>query len=573
MKNFKMLYILLLTTVIVCGCQEDEFLQETNPNSITTDTFWENEGQFQSALTTVYSALQFQSVSGGELVYEMILGDIGGTETWYRPTAFRNLTFNDGIYHVTDKWDELYVGIFRANQVIQNLETADASLFSANRKLEIEAEARFLRAWFYWQLAHTYNGAVLHTKVIENDEDFHKPFSSIEDITEAVIKPDLAFAKENLPESWDDNNKGRATWGAATSLLGKVFLYAEDWDLAASNFKEVIDSEVYNLTADIMDNFTDVNELNSESIFETIYSAELNQGIGGDAVDDNFFESGAEASTMAREFGQLNFGAFNTLLPSYILHEMFVFDEVDTENPINGTNLQSKRMSATICPFNGETDFYLQPIGSAGGWAFGQSAYIKKYTNWYHLPSEDVLGRSGINFRHIRLADVYLMYAEAVLEANGDVATAIEYIDKIRSRAGVITLQNYINDNGGKMPAMHKSRQIHGNWDYNDPTVQSVMTHLRRVERPLELCFEGHRWKDLVRWGIVKEVFEELRSDEQWRETFKAILSINDGGVAPIFIIDRIRPDYFLAVQNYVSEQHDYFPIPTQERQINNMIN
>jgi len=503
----------------------------------------------------------------------MILGDIGGTETWYRPTAFRNLTFNDGIYHVTDKWDELYVGIFRANQVIQNLETADASLFSANRKLEIEAEARFLRAWFYWQLAHTYNGAVLHTKVIENDEDFHKPFSSIEDITEAVIKPDLAFAKENLPESWDDNNKGRATWGAATSLLGKVFLYAEDWDLAASNFKEVIDSEVYNLTADIMDNFTDVNELNSESIFETIYSAELNQGIGGDAVDDNFFESGAEASTMAREFGQLNFGAFNTLLPSYILHEMFVFDEVDTENPINGTNLQSKRMSATICPFNGETDFYLQPIGSAGGWAFGQSAYIKKYTNWYHLPSEDVLGRSGINFRHIRLADVYLMYAEAVLEANGDVATAIEYIDKIRSRAGVITLQNYINDNGGKMPAMHKSRQIHGNWDYNDPTVQSVMTHLRRVERPLELCFEGHRWKDLVRWGIVKEVFEELRSDEQWRETFKAILSINDGGVAPIFIIDRIRPDYFLAVQNYVSEQHDYFPIPTQERQINNMIN
>jgi len=573
MKNFKMLYILLLTTVIICGCQEDEFLQETNPNSITTDTFWENEGQFQSALTTVYSALQFQSVSGGELVYEMILGDIGGTETWYRPTAFRNLTFNDGIYHVTDKWDELYVGIFRANQVIQNLETADASLFSANRKLEIEAEARFLRAWFYWQLAHTYNGAVLHTKVIENDEDFHKPFSSIEDITEAVIKPDLAFAKENLPESWDDNNKGRATWGAATSLLGKVFLYAEDWDLAASNFKEVIDSEVYNLTADIMDNFTDVNELNSESIFETIYSAELNQGIGGDAVDDNFFESGAEASTMAREFGQLNFGAFNTLLPSYILHEMFVFDEVDTENPINGTNLQSKRMSATICPFNGETDFYLQPIGSAGGWAFGQSAYIKKYTNWYHLPSEDVLGRSGINFRHIRLADVYLMYAEAVLEANGDVATAIEYIDKIRSRAGVITLQNYINDNGGKMPAMHKSRQIHGNWDYNDPTVQSVMTHLRRVERPLELCFEGHRWKDLVRWGIVKEVFEELRSDEQWRETFKAILSINDGGVAPIFIIDRIRPDYFLAVQNYVSEQHDYFPIPTQERQINNMIN
>jgi len=573
MKNFKIIYIVLLTTLLIFGCKEDEFLQETNPNSITTDTFWKNEGQYQSALTTAYSALQFQSVSGGELVYEMILGDIGGTESWYRPTAFRNLTFNDGIYHVTDKWDELYIGIFRANQVIQNIQTADASIFSGDSQVEIEGQARFLRAWFYWQLAHTYNGAVMHTQVIENDEDFHKPFSTIQEVTETIIKPDLDFAMKNLPQTWDENNKGRATWGAATSLLGKVFLYAEAWPEAAAMFKEVIDSEVYSLTPDIMDNFTDVNELNSESIFETIYSAELSPGIPGNAVDDNFFESGAEASTMATEFGQLNFGAFNTLLPSYILHEMFVYDEVDADNSINDGNLQSKRMSASIIPFNGETDFYLQPIGAAGGWAFGQSAYIKKYTNWYHLPAENNLGRSGINFRHIRLADVYLMYAEAVLEASGDVATAIEYIDKVRSRAGVITLQKYIDDNGGKMPAMHTSRQIRGNWDLNDPTVESVMTHLRRVERPLELCFEGHRWKDLVRWGIVNEVFEDLRSDEEWRETFKVILNLNDGGVAPLFIAERIRPDFFIAIQNYVSEQHDYFPIPTQERQINNMIN
>jgi len=572
-NKFKYLNLVFLLIILFTACNEDDFLNETNPNSITTDTFWKNEGQYQSALTTVYSALQFQSVSGGELQYEMILGDIAGTETWYRPTAFRNLTFNDGIYHVTDKWDELYVGIFRANQVIQNIETADPDIFSGQSQTEIEGQARFLRAWFYWQVAHTYGGGVMHTNIIENDDDFHKPFVSIQEITEAIIKPDLAFAREHLPQIWDDTNKGRATWGAATSLLGKVHLYGESWTEAVDMFKEVIESSVYSLTPDIMDNFTHFNELNSESIFETIYSSELNPGVNGAAVDDNYFESGAESSTMAVAFGQLNFGAFNTLLPSYILHEMFVYDEVDENNVINDGNLQSKRMSASICPFNGETDFYLQPIGSAGGWAFGQSAYIKKYTNWYHLPAEDTQNRSGINFRHIRLADVYLMYAEAVLEASGDISTAIQYIDEIRSRAGVITLQNYIDDNGGKMPAMHKSRQIHGNWDFNTPSVESVMTHIRRVERPLELCYEGHRWKDLVRWGIVREVFDELREDEQWRETFAAILSLNDGGVGPIFIAERIRPDYFLAIQNYVSEQHDYFPIPTQERQINNMIN
>ena len=195
-----------------------------------------------------------------------------------------------------------------------------------------------------------------------------------------------------------------------------------------------------------------------------------------------------------------------------------------------------------------------------------------KHTNWYHLPNEDALGRSGINFRHIRLADVYLMYAEAVLEASGDVTTAMDYIDRVRSRAGVVTLQKYMDDNGGKFPAMHTSVQIRGRHKFVDPTVESVMTHLRRVERPLELCFEGHRWKDMVRWGVVQEYFDDLLKDEEWRNTFGAILDLNGTGVGPLFIKERIRPDFILSSQNYSSSQHDYYPIPTQERQNNNMI-
>lgn len=573
MNTKNILLLMCLSLLFTTACNEEEFLTETNPNAITSDTFWETEGQFQSALVTVYSALQFQSVSGGETIYDMILGDICGTETWYRPTAFRNLTFNDGIYHVTDKWDELYIGIFRANQVIQNLETVDASIMSEETKNLIGGQARFLRAWFYWQVAHSYGGAVMHMRIVENDDDFHKPFSSIEEVNNTVIIPDLQFAIANLPQIWEDTQKGRATWGAAKSMLGKVFLFDEKWAEAATEFADVINSGVYDLVPNIRDNWSEENELNEESIFEVIYSADLNPGLSGYAVDNNFFETGAEASTMAKELGQLNFGAFNTLLPSYYLHEMFVNDEVDPDHPINTDNVHSQRMSASICPFNGETDFYLLPIGARGGWAFGQSAYVKKHTNWYHLPSEDTNGRSGINFRHIRLADVYLMYAEAVLRASGDVSTAIEYIDKVRSRAGVVTLQSYMDDNGGKFPQMHTSVQIRGPHVFVDPSVETVMTHIMRVERPLELCFEGHRWKDMVRWGIVKEVFDDLLQDEQWRNTFAAILSLNDAGVPPLFIQERIRPDFILAAENYVSSEHDYFPIPTQERQINKLIN
>jgi len=572
MKYLKFLQFLFIA-LLCFGCNEDEFLNETNPNSITTDTFWKTEAEFNSGLTSVYSALQFQSVSGGELVYEMIMGDIAGTESWYRPTAFRNFTFNDGIYHVTDKWAELYIGIFRANQVIQNLETADQSIFADNRRNEIEGQAKFLRAWFYWQLAHTYCGAVIHTEIIENDDDFHKPFSTIEEVTESIIKPDLEFAMANLPREWKGDDLGRVTWGAAASQLGKVYLYDEDWGNAASTFKEVIDSDIYRLVPDIRDNWSDENELNEESIFEVVFSNDINPGINAEAVDDNYFEKGAEASTMATELGQLNFGAFNTLLPTYSLHELFVNDEVDPDNPLNTDNTQSARLSASICPINGETLFYGLPIGEKGGWAFGQSAYVKKYTNWYDQSAEDAQRRSGINFRHIRLADVYLMYAEAVLESSGDVNTAIDYIDRIRSRAGVITLADYISDNGGKFPAMHTSKSIRGPHKLVDPSVSTLLTHIMRVERPLELCFEGHRWKDLVRWGNAKEIFDDLLKDEQYRNTFAVILNLNNGGSAPLFIQERIRPDFILAAENYSPVQHDCFPIPTQEKQINKLIN
>lgn len=318
-----------------------------------------------------------------------------------------------------------------------------------------------------------------------------------------------------------------------------------------------------------MDNFRHDTEFNSESIFEVAYNADINPGANGNAVDDNQNESGAEATSIATELGQLNFGAFNTLLPSYYLHEMFVNDEVDAANPINDGNLQSKRMFASIAPRNGEGLYYGLEYGEKGGWAFGQTAYVKKHTNWYHLPNEDGNNRSGINFRHIRLADVYLMYAEALLNAGGSVTEAIQYIDLIRSRAGVKTIQQYLDENGGNFPQLNISIQVHGSQPMVAPTAENILNHIRKVERPLELCFEGHRWKDLVRWGMVQEVFTELRADEVWRETNKESLF----GEEPLNLLERIRPDFILCSDNYTPEAHNYFPLPTDEVQTNDTLN
>ncbi|MGB5262054.1 MAG: RagB/SusD family nutrient uptake outer membrane protein [Lutimonas sp.] len=578
LKNIKIIFFIVAPCLIV-SCNEDDFLEEINPNAVTTSTFWKTEGQFNSALTTVYGALQFQNISGGELQYEMALGDIGGTESWYRPTAFRNLTFNDGTYYVTNKWDELYIGIFRANQVIQFIQEADQSKFSGNSKLEIEGQARFLRAFFYFQLAHTYGGAVIQTEIAVTSEDLKGPFQPKENVINDIVIPDLEFAKSNLPKQWTGEDLGRVTWGSATSLLGKTHLFEKNWSTAESLFKEVIESGIYRLTPKVMDNYSHENELNEESIFEVAFESETGQS--GAAVDATPNEPSAEATTIANAFGFLDRGGYNTLLPSYNLHEMFIYDEVDPSNPVNSGNKYSRRMTSTIAHRDDGTVWYGDPIEDYNIGRFGQSAYIKKHTNWYHLNAENGNSKSGINFRHIRYADVLLMYAEAVLNSSGDYQTAITNIDLVRKRAGVKTLDQYMSENGGKFPQLHISAQVHGQHPIVDANAQTVLTHLQRVERPLELCFEGHRWKDLVRWGIVADVFNQNLSDEQWRFDHATELNIvkddalgNSGtGVAPMFIRERIRPDYKLAAGNYSPAQHDYFPIPIQEQQTNDQIN
>ncbi|MBZ4033857.1 RagB/SusD family nutrient uptake outer membrane protein [Flavobacterium sp. 17A] len=565
----KLASLAICTVLLTSGCNDEDFLTQVNPNTITNQTFWKTTKDFQSALTTVYGALQFQSISGNGLIEDEIMADLGGTESWYRPYAYRNFTFNDASEAVTNKWANLYTGIFRANQVIEKIQSADPSIFAAGEKESIEGQARTLRAFFYFLVANTYGGAVIHTEVPQTKADFNVKFSSIAEVNSQIIIPDLEFAKANLPETWSGKDLGRVTWGTATSILGKVYLFDKQWGPAATEFKSVIDSGVYSLTANIMDNFDEEHEFNSESILEVAYSATENPGANGSNVDDTPYAAGAEASNLAVGLAQLNYGGFNTILPSYFLHELYINDAVDVTNPINTTNLQSKRLTATIAPKNLEGQYYLRNVAELKGWGYGQSAYVKKYTNWYHLANEDGNSRSGINCRQIRLADIYLMYAEAVLNSTGDVNEAIKYIDFVRTRAGVITLKQYLATNSNTFPQLHISKEVHGNQPLVPPTKENVLTHIHRVERPLELAFEGHRWKDLVRWGIAKSVFTELLADENWRvKNFTTIAN-----KAPLYIIERIRDDFKNAAVTYTPAKNDYFPIPSVERQTNSQLN
>ncbi|MEO9476573.1 MAG: RagB/SusD family nutrient uptake outer membrane protein [Cyclobacteriaceae bacterium] len=557
---------ILALTVAFCGCDEDKFLTQVNPNQLTEATFWSSEADANAALTTVYAALQLQSVSGGDLNYEMVKSDLGGTNDWTRHFDYTELSVSDVDGPVERSWAELYIGIFRANQVIRLVPGIEEDDFTDEEKTLIVAQARFLRAFFYFEIAYKFGQGVITTTSTGTDEDIHIPLSTQQEIIDQVIMPDLEFALENLPsaDDLDNDDMGRVTWGAAKTLQGKIYLYAQDWDAAAAAFLEVIQSGSYSLVSDPLDNFNHTSKFNSESIFEVPFDGEINAGsTDTQQVDDTPFNTGSESSTMARWFAPYSLAGWQVVMPTYFAHELMLADSV------SGSSDRSARYNVNVVGSRDNTIYYYdQPsvlraeVGRR--WGFGESAYIKKYTNWYHQDDEGVEWRTSINFKHMRLADVYLMYAEAVLESTGDIATAIEYIDRVRSRAGVVLLQDYIDANG-TIPQLHVSAELYGTRPQVAPTLENIRTHLRMVERPTELCYENTRWRDLVRWDIVQSVMESHLADENIRVG----LGPNENR-PPLHIAGRIRPDFVnVGVGNYDPETDNYFPIPSIEVQNN----
>lgn len=478
----------------------NDFLTESNPNAVTNGSFWENESDALQGLAAVYGVLQYSHVMGGEQTNTgMVMGDVGRSNPWEAtPISLQDFSYNESNMFFSKKWNQLYIGIFRANQVLEFVPNIQ---MDEKKKESILTEAHFLRGLYYFWLMHTYNeGSIpIHTIVPKELSDYNKPLSPRDEVYSLVVS-DLTYAAQSpvLPEKWDDKNIGRVTWGAAQGILGQFYLYEKKYDMAAAQFKKIIDrKDLYSLVEEIGWNFDIEHEWNKESIFEVNFSDAVKPGTSGYDIDS---PTGSEATTRPRISAPQEAGGWSVILPSAWMREMYMNDPVDKSRPENTNRTYSKRCEASIYFHTADYPFYTLPEGIKE-FAFSSvpvAAYIKKFQNWNGRQKEDlVTTRSGINERILRLADVYLMYSEALIQENGDAqaGTAIEFINEVRSRSGVVLLKKE---------------------EYT--TKESVMNHLMYIERPLELAFEGHniRWYDLRRWGIVKEWYAKL-ADKEWR--------------------------------------------------------
>lgn len=587
MKNY--IYILLVFLLAFSAC-EKELLEQTNPNAVTPETFWVDESGLQKGLNAAYSAMQFPSIWGGLRTQLWQRSDISYyTYIWGGAhTDFGTFQYTNNTSVIPQLWSDLYIGILRSNQVIRYAKEVSDPQLTEDSRNEIIGQARFLRAFFYFDLAYNYGQGIIRDENYANDE-IEKATVPKEDIIERMIKPDLYAAINSLPQVWS-GDQGKASSGAAKTLLAKTYLYEENWDSAAILFKQVIDQGTYSLDADPVRNFVYAGEFNSESIFEINFNETVKPNTPAGTHDDypSFDNTtGSEAVNLSIVFAGYDGGGYNSVQPTYWLEELFCTgDEKDPTDSRNGTF--TRRTYASILnqsmegPYLGSDD----PAEYAA-FRYGWSGKVKKWIPWdtQDGPFDMSLQRTGVNYKNMRLADVYLMYAEAILMRDGDgaVAEAIQYIDLVRDRAGAITLSEYQAANGGQIPRLDVSlfytEHTTGATEHplTNVNAQSLLHHLQMVERPLELCFEGHRWFDLVRWGIISDVFAQRYLEEQNMinvlctedPASKDIDSDKADLFGPWYLEEAVRSQFEAAAARYNSAQHDYLPVPDIEIQSN----
>ena len=456
------LQLIILSAVVVAtqGCKK--YLAVDPPYSQDAENFFETPEDYDRALTGAYDLLQssFLSLWIGEIASD---NSIAGGESVNDSQGLHQIDLmNHGGVNVELRnilrWN--YAGVTRANYIMENKDNIE---FSGKEK--ILAETRFLRAYYYFELVKFFGDVpLIIDKRIGIDEATQIERSPKSEVY-AQIETDLQYAAGILDPI--ATVQGRATKGAALSLLGKVYLYQNKYADAAATFDQVIASNAYSLVANYADLFQVNNENSSESVFSVQYSG-LEGGSYGCLI---CLEGNAAPGFQGiRQYNGPVYGDGNSYnLPTQSLYD--AFSPLDSRR--NHSILDIDAFIAAQP--NPETISYA--IGAGGHTGFYNNKYIKRLGE-LGLPDNDLT--SPLNYMAIRYSDVLLMAAEAHY-LNGNTSLAQQLVNQVRGRAGV-----------------------------QGVSVNSINVIYK--ERRYEFAGEGHRFFDLVRTGQAATFIEGFQT-------------------------------------------------------------
>lgn len=473
MKNI----IIIITTVslIILSSCGDDFLDVTDPNTLVTESIFDTYETSVQAINGAYTPLKEVDLWGDEIhfflhqvtnEYDLLfLGDAG----WNQMKNFSHTPDNKTIGAI---WNGINKIILRSNGVIDGLDGLTVSGdFTAEQRNELLGQAYFLRGYALFLGVLTFgeqpisvdasvNGFPLVTSVPGTRQETIVPRASVAVVYEQIIS-DFEIAEDLLPVSWSSDDLGRATKGAASGFLGKVYLYQEDWGRAIEYFDKIINNASYQLLENFADNFNGQGENGTESIFEIQYSRESPIGAFG----------GGPGHVYATRHAPSELDAFgNVFVP------IESYDRIKDDPRANATFIEP----GDFLPF---IDTVYVGLGATD---YRPRKFIDVNNSQINSPLGPTFNGS-INMPLMRLADVYLMYAEAQNE-NGNSTVALEYINKVRRRAY-----------GEPIDAPSTIADI--NVVGGDQLRSAI-----QEERFVELFGEGHRWFDLLRWELADDV-------------------------------------------------------------------
>jgi len=479
----KKILISVAASLAFAGCSSDT-LQLTNPNQITTETFWKNEDDVKSAMAATYGL--FKNVDGGYWgVRGVELSNGRGDDFFirndvsylYQLSTFTNTPDNSA---ATNVFNISYRAIFRANQIMENIDKA--GLTDQKKKAYI-AEAKFIRGLNYFILVSNFGDVPIRTSVPAKKEDYFIAKSPEADVWAQIVK-DFTEAAADLPATRDPSETGRATKGSALGFLGKSYVYMKNWVNAESTLKQLTTAPFnYSLTTDYGDNFTAAKKNNSESVFE-IQLAD----VGGTNPWSGENANEALGVTTAQEFAPSEVAGWFEVSPTDKL-----FNEFQVEKTVS-RELDPRMYATLIWDYPGAL-FYRKPF-SAFTLQFGYKSMFKKYQNY--LQANELSGSSGAanyassnNERALRYADIELLLAEALV-MQSKTTEAYPWLQAVRTRAKL----------GALATGLPKD---------------AMMTEIRH-QRMLEFAREGQRFYDLKRWGLLQQEFTS--SDKVGRQFF-----------------------------------------------------
>lgn len=578
--------LLLLSGLVVSSCDllSGEALERAPRGAVSEGVLAEKDGGIDALLGGAYSALAGVNESGNALgggtawaaspqnwIYGSVASGVArkgsalGDQAPILTIAKHEHEASESF--INDLWKARYEGVTRTNAVLKLLpRVEDLSDAEASR---IEAEARFLRGHFYFDLQRNFGNIPW---IDETTENLKQPNTGPEhpDVWQK-IEDDFEFAMNNLPEVQDD--RARANRWAAAAYLAKAHLYQEEWSEAKQLFDQVInqgvtsDGDSYALVPKYQDMFNPATEGNSGEVFSIRQTAQ--DGSGG-------ISNARAADVLNYPHSPSPWGCCGFFQPTlWMLNSFRVdgdglprsFDPADgpnvkhdhgvasTEQFALGTQTLDPRLDWTTgrrgVPFHDwgphPGAIWKQGAGNDGPFAAKKHIYRRSGRDQFGTTNGWGAAGSAVDYKLIRFADVLLMAAEAEAEL-GNLGQARQYVNRVRNRAGNPQgeVTNDLNrqfalavvDNEADMLALDASARdwvvrtdrnstfvlLGGdsedidNWneyvlpDYDvEPYPSSAFSSQEealkriRLERKLELAMEGHRFYDLVRWEMAAE--------------------------------------------------------------------